>query len=260
MFKFFLFVSLFIGSLFGDDAARLEKANTLFEGASKAALSDPDKSKKLYKEAILNYQFLIDEQGYSSPELFTNTGNSYFFSGDLGQAIVNYQKALRLEPGNSEILHNLKFVRAQAIDELPESFTAKILKTVFFWHSWSLECRIVFFALFNLIFWSLLAVNHFKKVPRYTQFSLASFLLSFIFAISLAVTVSGWDNNVDGVITEKEVIARQGNGHIYEPAFMTPLHNGTEFALLDARENWLYVELLDGSKCWLPKQSVTFID
>ncbi|MCM8534859.1 MAG: tetratricopeptide repeat protein [Lentisphaeraceae bacterium] len=260
MFKFFLFFTLSVSALLADDSARLEKANTLFEKASKAALSDPDKSKKFYKEAILNYQFLIDEQGYSSPELFTNTGNAYFFSGDLGLAIVNYQKALRLEPGNSDVLHNLKFVRAQVIDELPESMTEKVVRTIFFWHSWSLECRIVFFALFNLVLWSLLGLNHFKTIPRFTQYVFSSLFICLLMGTSLGVTISGWDNGVDGVITEKEVIARQGNGHIYEPAFMTPLHSGTEFSILDSRENWLYVELLDGSKCWLPKQSLTFID
>lgn len=256
-----IILSLFFSlAVFADDATRLQKANDLFEEAGKAALSDPDKSQKYYKEAILNYQFLIDEKAYSSAELFTNTANAYFFAGDLGLAIVNYQKALRLDPGNDDILHNLKFVRSQIVDELPESFTDKILGIVGFWHSWNLTARIALFCLLHLMFWGFIAWGKFNKKEGLCKGVLVSGILGFLMGISVVFTAIGMDNDIDGVITEKEVMARQGNGHIYEPAFMTPLHSGTEFTILESRESWLYVALLDGSKCWLPKQSITLID
>lgn len=260
MLKFLFSFLILCSAVFADDSARLQKANELFEQAGKAALSDPDKSQKLYKEAILNYKFLIDEKGYSSPELFTNTANACFFAGDLGNAIVNYQKALRLDPGNSDVMHNLKFVRSQVIDELPESFMGKVISIVFFWHSWNLSTRAILFGLLHILFWGFIGWGMFHKKEGLCKGVLVSAILGIIMAISLIMTASGFDNEVDGVITEKEVMARQGNGHIYEPAFMTPLHSGTEFSILETRDSWLYVELLDGSKCWLPKQSITFVD
>ena len=258
--RFTLIFLLLFSAAFANDSERLQKANELFEEAGKEALSDPDKSQKLYKEAILNYKFLIDEKGYSSPELFTNTGNASFFAGDLGSAIVNYQKALRLDPGNPDVIHNLKYARSQVIDELSETFSAKALETVFFWHSWSLTLRSFFLGLLHFMFWGFIAWGLFHPKKGICKGVLTAGILSTLMAISLILTVTGFDNDVDGVITEKEVMARQGNGHIYEPAFMTPLHSGTEFAILESRDSWLYVELLDGSKCWLPQHSVTLVE
>jgi tetratricopeptide (TPR) repeat protein len=260
MYKILCLLFVLTFSAQANELERLELANTLFEDAGKASLSDPDKSQKLYREAILNYRFLIEEKGYGSPDLFSNTGNACFFAGETGMAIVYYQKALQLDPGNSDVRHNLLYVRSMVIDDLPESILDDVLAVVFFWHSWSVTTRTALLGVVHLLFWVILSLLLFEKRKVLKRASVVSMALSLILAISLLLSLTGFDNNVDGVITENEIIARQGNGHIYEPAFLAPLHTGTEFAILETRDNWLYVELLDGSHCWLPKQSVTFIN
>ena len=40
---------------------------------------------------------------------------------------------------------------------------------------------------------------------------------------------------VDGVVVEREVISRQGDGLIYDNAFTSPLHAGTEFSVIEQR-------------------------
>ena len=62
-----------------------------------------------------------------------------------------------------------------------------------------------------------------------------------------------------GVILADEVIARKGNSETYQPSFEAPLHTGTEFEMIEKREDWFHVSLSDGRKCWLPQHSVGLI-
>jgi len=77
--------------------------------------------------------------------------------------------------------------------------------------------------------------------------------------VSILVSHYGWDNEVDGVVLGREVVARQGDGYIYDNAYTSPLHSGTEFRLLAQRGDWYHAQLLNGSTCWLPVQNVELV-
>jgi len=62
--------------------------------------------------AITGYESLIAEHGYS-PGVLYNLANSYAQAGYPGQAILNYERALRLSPGNSDIIANLEKVQQE---------------------------------------------------------------------------------------------------------------------------------------------------
>ncbi len=52
--------------------------------------------------------------GQWNPALFYNLGNAYFRTGDLGRAILNYERALALDPSQPEARANLQLARDQA--------------------------------------------------------------------------------------------------------------------------------------------------
>jgi uncharacterized protein YgiM (DUF1202 family) len=56
----------------------------------------------------------------------------------------------------------------------------------------------------------------------------------------------------DGVIVAEEVVVRKGDGTAYQPSFVDPLHQGTEFVLLENRSGWYHVRFSDGRTGWLP--------
>ena len=61
-----------------------------------------------YEEAITEYKKILDS-GQESGNLYYNIGNSYMKSGDLGRAVLNYKRAERLMPGDSDLAANLKY-------------------------------------------------------------------------------------------------------------------------------------------------------
>lgn len=49
------------------------------------------------------------------------------------------------------------------------------------------------------------------------------------------------------------------DGQSYEPSFKDPLHAGTEFVLLEVRNEWSHIELPDGRQCWIPTDSASLV-
>ena len=71
-----------------------------------------------YEEAATIYQALIDEQPNAT--LYYNLGNAQFKRGELAQAILNYERALRLQPNNKDAKYNLAFAHSKITDNIAE--------------------------------------------------------------------------------------------------------------------------------------------
>lgn len=84
-------------------------------------------SRNDFSTAISIYEMLVSEHGYSQ-QLLYNLGNSYAQSGQVGKAILNYERALHLAPHNSDVLGNLHLVlNARGLFNEKPSFTMRIL-------------------------------------------------------------------------------------------------------------------------------------
>ena len=71
-----------------------------------------------YEEAANMYQALIDEQPNAT--LYYNLGNAQFKRGELAQAILGYERALRLQPNNKDAKYNLAFAQSKITDNIAE--------------------------------------------------------------------------------------------------------------------------------------------
>jgi tetratricopeptide (TPR) repeat protein len=69
-----------------------------------------------YQQAITDYKTLLT-QGKSAA-LYYNLGNSYYRSDSLAQAILAYERAALLSPGDKDINFNLQFARSKTIDKV----------------------------------------------------------------------------------------------------------------------------------------------
>lgn len=79
--------------------------------------------KEDYTAAIQIYEALL--KNGEAAEVYYNLGNSYYKIGEIAKAVLNYERALLLQPGNSDIRANLEVARAKTIDKveaIPEIF------------------------------------------------------------------------------------------------------------------------------------------
>ena len=72
-----------------------------------------------FHAAADTYEELLS-RGVSSMKLYYNLGNAYFKDDRIGKAILYYNRALRLAPGNDDIRYNLSVAEARTKDNIED--------------------------------------------------------------------------------------------------------------------------------------------
>lgn len=261
-------VGLFLFGLVCAAEAKLSKeqtyslfaqANQFFAQATSTA-NDRDQAQRLYEKAILNYEKIINDGRIRNPMLYYNLANAYFLKGDLGKAILNYRRAEKLG-SDREIQKNLDFARGKRVDVLTPKTERRVLQTLFFWHyDFSLKTRFFLTCLcFAIGCIGLTVIIWFGRMAPVTATAVISGILMVCFLVSVVLEAHHQTTTVCGVITAGEVVAHQADWQNSPPSFKEPLHEGTEFDLIERRPGWLHIELSDGSDGWIPDNSATLI-
>lgn len=78
-----------------------------------------------YRDAVALYQTIIAEQPNTKASemarVYYNLGNAQFKQGELAQAILAYERALRLDPRNEDVKHNLRFAQSRITDDIKDN-------------------------------------------------------------------------------------------------------------------------------------------
>jgi len=240
--------------------ALLNEANSAFQQAN-AAVDNPARARELHARAILLYERIIDRGRVNNARLYYNLGNAYFLTDRLGEAILNYRRALQLDSSDANIRNNLAFARSQRLDKVTLEAEKRVLETLFFWHyDFSLKTKLFLACLFfaslcvtvTLLVWL-------GRGPALTTAAVLTAALWLGFSASVAVETSQRSAIAHGVVTASEIVARQGDGPSYPPSFKDPLHAGTEFQLLAQRPGWMHIQLADGSEAWIPDTAAEIV-
>ncbi|MDF7798155.1 hypothetical protein P4C99_01675 [Pontiellaceae bacterium B1224] len=239
---------------FGNDykTQTLETAHSLFRSATNSVG---------YAAAAEQYEYLVQEEGIRNGQLFYTIGNSWFMAGDMGRAILNYRRAQQFMPNNADLKHNLKAALELRSDLIPAKEPHPLAEKLLGWHlNTSTSFRWWLFASLWIGFWAawFWKVRSARKEARIT--AAVTGVLSLVLLCSL-ISESIMKQRADpGVITAQEVVARKGDGTMYAPAFLDPLHTGTEFQCLENREAWWHIRLADGQTCWIPARAAEKIE
>jgi hypothetical protein len=240
-----------IYSLFNQANQNFRQANTT---------SDPEQADKFYQQAILSFERIIDEGGIQNAKLYYNLANAYFLQGRLGKAILNYRRAAKL--GNdSDIQKNLNFARSQRKDQVVIKTERRVLHTLFFWHyDFAQKTRFLLMCIFlGIVCIAVTVAIWFHRSAPLVVTVIICGLLTICLLGSIVVEAGAETKKAGGVITVDEVVAYQGDGRNYPPSFKEPLHEGTEFDLLEKRSGWFHIKLFDGSEGWIPDDSAELI-
>jgi len=243
-----------------------ERIYSLFQQANKAfkkanSAEDDSSSQKLYEKAILSYEKIINEGGIKNARLFYNLGNTYFLKGELGKAILNYRRARELDKSDLGIQKNLNFARSRRVDLIEENPKQQVLKTLFFWH-YDFDLRTKF--ILTLVFFAGICITLTVMVWRgrsaeSTVPAVICFILMICFLGSVLVEDRQKSRTIGGVIIAEEVVAHQADWKSSASSFKEPLHEGTEFELIERRPGWLHIKLADESNGWIPDKTAELI-
>jgi tetratricopeptide (TPR) repeat protein len=212
-----------------------------------------------YAEATAIYEQLIHQSGGGSA-LYYNLGNSYYQQGDLGRAILNYERAAQMAPRDRDIQTNLDLARSQVVDAYPTVPVGpfdSLVKITSGWLTLNETAILALFLWFSLIFLILvrrqLLASKLKSSIRFTAFILLLFFI--VIGLSLGSRSMGEYNQTKSIIVAPSVTVSSAPSERHPAGFQ--LHSGTEVKLLEADGDWIrssaYDDVVEG---WLPAKAV----
>ncbi len=222
--------------------------------------ADDAYSKGKYLDAIESYEAALKKG--KSANLYYNLGNAYYRTDNVTRAIINYEKARLLAPGDDDIIHNLEVARSKTIDNIQpgEKIFFKIwyenIKTSMGIDTWA-TLSLVSLVVALLLFLVYLFVKNMmlRKVAFYLSVALVIvFILGNVFASQLRdyTTNSKCAVIVSPTATAKKTPTEQG-------ADACILHEGTRGDVIDALKGWYEIRLADGTEGWISEKDVEVI-
>lgn len=198
---------------------------------------------ELAKRSYLN----CIEQGVGTASVYYNLGNAYFRMDSLGKAILYYESALRLDPGNSDIRHNLKHAENRKIDQLDSELEENpVLHAIFrIHHGWSLKTQLILLLIFAWLAAILLFVLLRLQNPKGRSWAMVG--LAVVAALGAPGALSAgykiWvlETVQKGVVTVRATDVYSGPGKQYQ--VLNELHEGTSFEVLSVKGDWVSIKV-----------------
>ena len=197
-----------------------------------------------FEEAAEGYTALLEEQGPNAV-LYYNLGNARFKQGELAQAILNYERALRLKPNYKDAQYNLAFAQSRITDNITDqdfflSVWARKVRNGLSERTWfMLSIGLFIFALMGVLVFLLGRTAWLRK----TAFHLA--WIGFLF--SLASGLNGGSLHQrdtlrnEAIITQGVVNAKSSPDRSGTDLFT--LHEGTKVTIRETIGEWVNVHV-----------------
>jgi tetratricopeptide (TPR) repeat protein len=240
-----LLLALPLFSLGDTNSSLFEKGNTAY-------------AKAQYDQAIKSYLQIVNG-GNQSAAVYYNLGNAYYKTGDIPSALLYFEKAHKLSPGDEDINANIRFVNSKTSDKvepIPEFFVNQ------WWHSfilyYSVNTLAVLSALFLLAGFGIIILYIFtnsvllKKASFYTGIIV---ILAGIISIFVANRqVSYFDAHHQAIIFNNSVIVKGSPNDNAKPLFV--VHEGTKVDVIETNDTWIEVQLPNGNSGWMTADNV----
>lgn len=237
---FFLLVTIYclpITICYAQETTTFYHANTLYEQGK-------------YDEAITQYNDIITKNNLESGNLYYNLGNCYFKKGNLGQAILNYEKARRLIPFDKDLESNYEYANSLIKSDVVapkqnfyQTVFSKIFE-VFTINSLTISLNILYVITLITILLGIFLINLRKRIFSIVAFLILFFSLGF-FALREKISLL----NKEGIVITKTVDVK------FEPinnatTYFT-LHEGMKVKITATNENWYKIKRLDNKSGWV---------
>lgn len=196
------------------------------------------------------YYNLIAEQKPDNAEVYYNLGNTYYRLNNIGKAVLNYERALKHDPGNKQADDNLYLTQSRIsnrIQPVPEIFFLR------WWRGITQSSFANPYAVIALILFLVVAIYHISRRVGYIQktypiqLTVALLVVSVLF-ITLSLVAAGrqTSNRFAVVMQEAPLMAEPEYGNS-----KTRIPEGTKVDICGKRSSWYEVTLPDGRTGWL---------
>lgn len=221
-------------------------------------MGDKEYTQGNYLQAVKDYNDLL-QHGVSA-DVYYNLGNAYYRLDDIPHAILAYERALLLAPGDGDIRFNLQVARAKTIDKItPQSqlfFVTGYRALVSFMpvDAWAV-CGILSLVLLIV---ALAVYLTSRNQVRRTAGQYATIVLGLFFLLS---TLFAWqqqqqlENHCGAIIMGSSVAVKKSPDTTSPDQFV--IHEGTKVFIKDRGiTGWLLVQLEDGREGWLTARQI----
>ncbi len=208
-----------------------------------------------YQTAAQLYNTLI-QKGYESGPLYFNLANTYYKLGRKGEAILFYEKAKQLMPGDADLRSNLQFALGNVDEGHPgwqrdfyESLVSLSSLESLIIMSSSLFFTVTIFLSLVFLFPMGFREQPSGKLKSWCLGTLIGIGTLFVFSLSLT-TITGLDHQ-----NQKAVAVRSGGEVKFEPNLQSTtyyqLSEGSRVRILEEKPGWKLIQRRDGKLGWI---------
>ena len=210
-----------------------------------------------YEEAISGYSALLKEG--ENAEIYYNLGNSFYKTDRIAPAILNYERALLLNPGDAMTRYNLQMAQQAIVDKievLPELFLVRWYKSLATslsadgWAYWSVGFFIVFLIMAALFFYSR------SVFVKKTGFVVG--IIVFFFTLGAVFFASRQNKRISereyAIITTPSVTVKGAPNDSGTNLFL--IHEGLKVRIVEELGDWYNIRLADGNEGWVAKSDL----
>lgn len=220
--------------------------------------ADAEYKRGNYQQAIKDYTELL-KQGVNA-DLYYNLGNAYYRTDNVTQAILAYERALMLSPGDDDIRFNLQFATSKTIDKItPESkmfFVTWYQSLVNFTSvdNWAVMAIASIVLVLLLVLMFLFGPNvMLRKIGFYGG---CLFFVLFVFCNFFAYQQKyNLQNRTAAIVIAPSVTVKKTPANGSSDVFV--IHEGTKVDITDkGLKDWRGIRLADGREGWLQTRQI----
>lgn len=211
-----------------------------------------------FPKAIELYEGILKTYG-ASAEIYYNLGNAYFKAGEVAPSILNYERALLIDPADGDIRFNLNIAKQKTVDRIEpigQFFLVKWfegVQNILSVNSWGAIGIVCFIALIGCLF-----LFFFSKWIRLKKIGFYVGLLMLFVVILSNVFASKQKHNLlnrnSAIVFSSTVTVKSSPDMSGTDLFV--VHEGTKVFVRSTLGEWAEIELEDGHVGWMPSKDI----
>ena len=214
-----------------------------------------------YIKAIELYEQTAREHGVSS-DLYYNLGNAYYKHNEFAKAILNYERALLLNPGNEDARFNLDMANTHIVDKIDPvgrfflSVWIDSMRSYLSSNTWAVIGIIAFFLFIGGCYLYL-----FTRSVRLKKMGFFGGIV--VLLVAIMANCFAWGLNEkkeirnEAIVFDATVSVKSSPAESGTDLFV--LHEGTKVVVLSKVGEWSEVKISDGNRGWLPSAAIEII-